>query len=137
VWTLALKILIFALLACGAYFDLKYRTVSNKITLSIIILSLPLISWNWHNITIFHILAGASILGLYFIIPQGIGGADVKSVVPIIFTLNIFEFLILLFLVATMNLALLGKYKTKAPFFVALASGYFFITTFSFLQVLS
>jgi len=71
------------LLIIACYMDIKERNVSNKITLLILVFSIPLIYLNLHNIGFFHF----AYLGAFYwgYTCRGLGGADLKAMFPLIF----------------------------------------------------
>jgi Flp pilus assembly protein protease CpaA len=117
---LYLQIPIFLFLLWGAYTDYKTRTVSNKIILGIIILSLPMI-WNQTSWLI-PILLCLLFLGLFYFTNQ-IGGADTKVFIPLMLGMSTNDIFIFFFLFSISNLFLMIKFWKGIPLFISILFG--------------
>lgn len=123
-WLFRLGILF--LLLYGSYTDLRTRTVSNKVTGGVILLSLPLIYMAWGNLTSLHIAYSVLILFMYYKTQgNGFGGADVKAMIPIMLTMSISSLIVVMtaWIFASVCVAILLK-SNKIPFFVPMTVGY-------------
>ncbi len=117
-----LSIAILALLMAGVWSDIRTRVVSNAITFSIMLLSLPLIYYNSANINNQTYLIGIAFTGMYFI--NTIGGADLKALLPITFSVvNLFYFL-LLFSVIGIVYCVIKREPKKTPAFIPITIAY-------------
>lgn len=110
------------LLCYGVATDIKTRTVSNRVTLGIVLLSVPLIYYNSANINNQTYFIGLAFIGMYFI--NTIGGADLKALLPITFTVaNLFYFLIL-FSAIGIAYCVIKREPKKIPAFIPITVAY-------------
>lgn len=117
------------LLLYGVVTDIKTRTVSNRVTLSIALLSLPLIYYNSANINNQTYLIGLAFTGMYFI--NTIGAADLKVLLPITFSVaSLFSFLIFFSFIGLMY-AWLSEKPHKIPAFIPIAIAYAVVMFFA------
>ncbi len=130
IYVLIPELIIFFLLLYGCYTDIQKRKVSNRITGMIAITCVPLIYLNINNLTLVHFfIIGVWVLG-YII--KAHGAADVKAMIPIVFTLDTWQlgFMFLGILLATCALVAVQKIRKYpgypgVPLFVAILAGYF------------
>lgn len=116
-------VLLFLILA--SYNDLKTRRVSNKLISAIVISSTPLIYMNLSNITIAHIVIIIVLLYIFFTKKfGGIGGADVKAIIPITLSLTLYHILIMWVIILISDLIMRLKYKEGTPYFLAITLSY-------------
>ncbi len=116
------EILILSLLSVGSYQDIKTRNVDNKISFSIIALSIPLVIFNFQSITLTHVaIAGVILIATIY---RMYGPADMKVMLPIVFTMPKFEVGLFFIGIVVMAGVLFVKYKKEIPFFVAITAGY-------------
>lgn len=138
------QIPIFFLLLLGAIQDYRTRTVSNKIVLSIVILSLPMILVQ-KNFLI-PVLICILFLGLFYItsldcfknsiFKNSIGGADVKVLIPILLSVDTNSIFIFFFLYSISNVILIFRFWRSIPLYISILFGYFGIVTLSFLPII-
>ena len=116
------------LLCYGVVTDIRTRTVSNRVTLSIALLSLPLIYYNSANINNQTYLIGLAFTGMYFI--NTIGAADLKVLLPITFSITyLFSFLIFFSFIGLVYCWLSEK-PNKIPAFVPITIAYVVVMFF-------
>lgn len=84
VWFILFFVLLILVLLRASIEDLKSHKVSHKTQVFIIIYALPLIAMNWGALTLVH--AGYVVL-VFLLYKLGMGGADVKTLVPLSLTL--------------------------------------------------
>lgn len=130
--SLILKILILLLLFVGAYTDYKTRTVSNKIIICILILSLPIIfeQTDW----LIPILLVGLFLGLFYFTNQ-IGGADTKVLIVLLLGMSTNEIFIFFLLFTIPNIYFLIRFWKGIPLFIPILFGYFGIILLSILPI--
>lgn len=116
------EILILSLLCVGSYQDIKTRNVDNKISFSIIALSIPLVIFNFQSITLTHVgIAGVILVATIY---RMYGPADMKVIIPLVFTLPKLNIMVFFIVVSIIAGVLMMKYKKEIPFFVAITIGY-------------
>jgi prepilin peptidase CpaA len=120
---LTIRLLIFLLLLYGCYTDLKWRHVSNKISLSIAALAIILINWQ--------ILAIKFTFILFLIFSwsmQLIGAADVKVLIPITLMFNPWQFFIFLFIfcISGSIIGLIIQNKFNIPGYIPITTALLF-----------
>ena len=114
---------ILLLLIYGTYTDIKNYFVSNRVSYSVILLRLPLLrisEFFWIQIVLSIIL----ITAWHF---KWMGSADVKVIVPIMFTLSEFKFLVFIGVMAIIGLilvALVRNREKEIPYYVPITTGY-------------
>lgn len=124
-----LNIGIFLLLCAGAYSDIKTRTVSNKITFSIIGLSLISISIQGVDniyLNTYVKLTAPLLFSLLFILlyfRDSMGGADMKVLIPLVFVVPDVVGFVLLISLLGMVYAIISWSK-NIPYFVPIALGF-------------
>jgi len=121
-----LPLVITMLLFVGCYHDIKTKTVSNKITGTIILLSIPLIYFNIDNIGISNYVYSGVLLLMYYV--GTLGGADFKVLVPIVFAVPALK----IFLLALGIMGILywltqyaiSRRSNSVPYFVPISCAY-------------
>lgn len=137
---LIFKILILLLLFVGAYTDYKTRIVSNKIIVGIVILSLPIIleQTNW----LIPILLVSLFLGMFYFpfdkigLPNQIGGADTKVLIPLMLGMSTNEIFIFFLLFTIPNIYFLIRFWKGIPLFIPILFGYSGVILLSLLPIL-
>lgn len=132
-----LEIGIASLLVIGSYQDIKTRTVSNKITGSIAVLSLiyflllPYITYvSWHFYWL-HILI---IVGMFISYKlNAIGGADIKALLPLIYTFSTIPLFFFLVISTIIHSIIHIRYDKQVPYFIAMTAA-FLLIKISFIQ---
>ena len=94
--------LIFLFLGYMAYQDIQTREVSNRIIGAFYVLISPAVAMNYPNLTSIHVGIVLVVVGLY-LARMGMGGADLKVLVPFILTMP--EGLMYLFIFFTLDAA--------------------------------
>lgn len=115
------------LLLTGCYTDLKYFHVSNNVTYAIALLSIPLITLS-NQLLYAQIGFSLFLLAAWYF--NQIGAADVKVLIPILFTLNDFYFLAFLSTMCISGMVMFMSYKKAIPAFVSITTAYILITVF-------
>ena len=125
IWLFLLNILALILLIVGCYHDWRTGNVSNKITLAVTLVLLPVIYFNIPNITLNHILAFFTVLwmGLWGLV----GGADMKVFLPLTFSLNLIHVVsfLVLFSIFGFSYIMITKQKNDVPAFIPITLAYF------------
>jgi Flp pilus assembly protein protease CpaA len=116
------EILILILLCIGSYQDIKTRNVDNKISFTVIAMCIPLVIFNFQSITLTHV--GIAVVILVATIYRMYGPADMKVIIPLVFTLPKINMMVFFVVVSMVAGALMLKYKKEIPFFVAITAGY-------------
>ncbi len=125
-FSLLLSCAIASLLVVGCYYDYVTRHVSNYITGSIILLSIPLVWLNISHIGIIHVIYGVTAL-------IGLGMADTKVLLPISLSYSLtslFTFLIIFGIVGFAYI-LITKKKNDVPAFIPITIGYVAVMLFA------
>lgn len=125
------------MLILGSYQDIKTRTVSNKITGSIAVLSLiyflllPYTYYmSWHFFWL-HILIVGGMFTAYKL--NAIGGADMKAMLPLIFTFSTIPLFFFLVISTIVHSIIHIRYDKQVPYFIAITAAYLLVR-FSFIQ---
>lgn len=110
------------LLLCGVVTDIKTRSVSNKITVALILISLPLIYYNSANINFQTYFIALSFIFMYVI--NSIGGADLKVLLPITFSVAPLLYFLILFSGIGMLYCIIKKQSNRTPAFIPITVAY-------------
>lgn len=132
----SILIIIFLLMVMGSYQDFKTRTVSNKLTGSIAVLSLIyFLTIPFHYLQGFfyffwlHFLILAGILISYKL--KGIGGADLKVMVPLIFTFSTIPLFFFTIISTTIQGMIYFLYDKRTPYFISLTTAFILVVFIS------
>lgn len=105
--------------------DVKTREVSLKTQLAIALVSLPLVIFNFENISIFHSIY---IIIMFILHILGLGGADFKILVPLSLTLQLIPLVIFTIAFNFFGLIQGLVFKTRTiPLVPAITLSYFII----------
>lgn len=118
---LVLSSLISVLLLTGCYTDMKWYHVSNRVTYPIALLCIPLITFSNQLI---YAQAGFSLFLLAAWYFNQTGAADVKVLVPLLFTFNDLFFLTFLAIMAFAGLLLFISHRKAIPLFIPITAAY-------------
>jgi len=120
------EILILILLIYAAWKDIQERKVSNKVTLLILIFSMPLISENIlnHDLSWYHAVIVLWLISGYLL--KGYGAADLKALIPISLSFSLRQdiFFFFAFLISSIVLKFAYRKEKGAPLFVAILISY-------------
>jgi Flp pilus assembly protein protease CpaA len=115
-----LEIIILGLII-GSYYDVKTRHVSNQIVGSIFVVSLILLILNGLRHDGFEIMYIMTILGYLAAYKyHGLGGADLKALIPITFILSPVQLYLFLIIAVSAHTFIYMKIDKKVPFFVGI-----------------
>lgn len=130
--TLALQLGIIATLITGSKQDLKERLVSIKYQGIIILLSIPLAYINRDIVGLANWLAICLFAMTYIL--NGIGGADLKALIPILFSIGTIGLMAFVVGMSIAGLFLSWHYRRHPqgiPYFVAITAGYIGMVAFN------
>lgn len=113
-----LEVLIIIFLVIASISDIRTRTVSNKLILAILTASILYILTAHPPMGILHPVVLAALLVAYKL--QGLGGADLKALIPLIFTLSSIQLYFFFVLAAGVFALTYYSYDNRVPFFAAL-----------------
>lgn len=126
-----IRFIILILLIAGSVQDLKTRTVSNIISGCIVVLSLiyfislpytPIFSTTPRYFYWLHAIVIAGIFSAYRL--GAVGGADVKVLVPLIFTLSTIPLFLFLIISTIIHGVIYLQYSKRVPVFVPMTVAY-------------
>lgn len=122
--TFLISYFILAVLFYGSYSDLKTRMVSNRVTGMVWVASIPLVYFNYTNISWIN---GVFVLGLFILyFTNQMGGADLKVLIPLIMIVPEPVWFIMLLGVFGVLYAIISR-SEKIPYFVPITASYWLI----------
>lgn len=119
----------------GCWTDLQTRTVSNKVVL--VIIGLSLFAASLENLTVLHLLFLIFIYTAYHY--SALGGADVKILFPLLFVMDVNSFAVFLVALAVFGLMsavyiIIRRIET-IPFILPITGAYVVSTVFLFITL--
>jgi len=128
--SLLLSGIVVALLSLGCYYDYKERRVSNLITGTIMLMSLPLVYMNMTSGELFNpLFALGGLIAMAFVV----GVADSKVLLPIFFSISMMQLFLFLMVFSIVGYAyvLTTKKKDDVPVFIPITIAYVVVMLFA------